>query len=89
MYWVYAVYTRLLQLAADKLYLNNYAFYALRLNKVVCLIVIVLSPKLWYKDHQILYLTVVFAQPIEAMCWFENGDVVGAAPTGDTSTTYE
>ena len=34
-------------------------------------------------------LAVVFAQSIEAMCWVENEDVVGAAPTGDAPTTSE
>ena len=34
-------------------------------------------------------LAVVFAQYIEAKCWVENEDVVGAAPTGDAPTTYE
>ena len=31
----------------------------------------------------------VFAQSIEARCWVENEDVVGAAPTGDAPTTSE
>ena len=31
----------------------------------------------------------VFAQSIEATCYVENGDVVGAAPTGGTPTTSE
>ena len=46
--------------------------------------------------HQILklkcfsaLLAVVFAQYIEAKCWVENEDVVGAAPTGDAPTTFE
>ena len=34
-------------------------------------------------------LAVVFAQSIEAKCWVENEDVVGAAPTGDAPTTSE
>ena len=34
-------------------------------------------------------LAVVFAQSIEAMCYVENEDVVGAAPTGDAPTTSE
>ena len=34
-------------------------------------------------------LAVVFAQTIEAMCSFENEDVVGAAPTGYALTTSE
>ena len=37
----------------------------------------------WY------FLAVVFAQSIEARCWVENEDVVGAAPTGDAPTTCE
>ena len=32
---------------------------------------------------------VVFALSSEAMCYVENEDVVGAAPTGDAPTTYE
>ena len=43
----------------------------------------------WYKVHQIpklqclsSRLSVVFAQSIEARCYVENEDVVGAAPTG-------
>ena len=32
---------------------------------------------------------VVFAQSIEARCWVENEDVVGAALTVDAPTTYE
>ena len=46
--------------------------------------------------HQILKLkwassrlAVVFAQSIETKCYFENEDVVGAAPTGDAPTTSE
>ena len=34
-------------------------------------------------------LAVVFAQSIEARCWVENEDVVGAAPTGDAPTTSD
>ena len=34
-------------------------------------------------------LAVVFAQSIEARCWVENEDVVGAALTGDAPTTSE
>ena len=34
-------------------------------------------------------LAVVFAQFIEARCYVENEDVVGAAPTGDAPTTSE
>ena len=34
-------------------------------------------------------LAVVFVQYIEARCWVENADVVGAAPTGDAPTTSE
>ena len=33
--------------------------------------------------------SVVFAQSNEAMCYVENEDVVGAAPTGDAPTTSE
>ena len=32
---------------------------------------------------------IIFAQSIEARCWIENEDVVGAAPTGDAPTTSE
>ena len=39
----------------------------------------------WFSSH----LAVVFAQSIEARCWVENEDVVGAAPTGDAPTTSE
>ena len=35
------------------------------------------------------HLAVVFAQSIEAKCYVENEDVVGAAPTGDALTTSE
>ena len=31
----------------------------------------------------------VFAKSLEARCWVENEDVVGAAPTGDAPTTTE
>ena len=55
-----------------------------------------LPSNIWYKLHQIpklkcfsSRLAVVFAQSIEARCWVENKDVVGAAPTGDTPTTSE
>ena len=34
-------------------------------------------------------LAVVFAQSIEARCYVENEDVVGATPTGDAPTTSE
>ena len=34
-------------------------------------------------------LAVAFAQSIQAKYWVENGDVVGAAPTGDAPTTPE
>ena len=34
-------------------------------------------------------LAVVIAQSIEARCFVENEDVVGAAPPGDTPTTSE
>ena len=51
---------------------------------------------LQYKSHQIATLkyflyphAVVFAQFIEAMCYVDNEDVVGAAPTGDAPTTSE
>ena len=33
--------------------------------------------------------SIVFAQSIEAMCYVENEDVVGAAPTGNALTTSE
>ena len=32
---------------------------------------------------------VIFAQSIEARCWVENEDEVGAVPTGDAPTTSE
>ena len=42
------------------------------------------------KNQMILScLAVVSAQSIEAECWVENEDVVGAAPTGDAPTTSE
>ena len=34
-------------------------------------------------------LAVVSTQSIEARCWVQNEDVVGAAPTGDAPTTSE
>ena len=34
-------------------------------------------------------LAFVFAQSIEARCYLENEDVVGAAPTGDAPATSE
>ena len=34
-------------------------------------------------------LAVAFAQSIQAMCYVDNEDVVGAAPTGDAPTTCE
>ena len=34
-------------------------------------------------------LVIVFAKYIEAKCWVESEDVVGAAPTGDAPTTSE
>ena len=34
-------------------------------------------------------LAAVFAEYLEARCWVENEDVVGAAPTGDAPTTSE
>ena len=37
----------------------------------------------------ILVFAVVFVQSIEARCWVENDDVVGAAPTGDAPTKSE
>ena len=37
----------------------------------------------------LLHLSVVFAESIEARCYVENEDVVGAAPTGDAPTTSE
>ena len=55
-----------------------------------------LPQNLLYKSHPIRKLkclssrlAVVFAQSIEARCWVENEDVVGAAPTGDAPTTSE
>ena len=57
---------------------------------------IYLPSNLWYKAHQIsqlkcslFLLAVVFSQSIEARCWAHHEDVVGAAPTGDASTTSE
>ena len=51
---------------------------------------------LLYKAHQIpklncfpFRLAAVFALSIEARCFVENEDVVGAAPTGDAPTTSE
>ena len=40
------------------------------------------------QDHNCFWfrLAVVFAQSIEAKCWVENEDVIGAAHTGDTPT---
>ena len=35
------------------------------------------------------HLAVAFVQSIEARCWVENEDVVGAAPTGDAPTISE
>ena len=56
----------------------------------------VLPSILQYKTHPIRKhkcfssrLAVIFAQSIEARCWVENEDVVGAAPTGDAPTTSE
>ena len=49
-----------------------------------------------YKAYQILKLkcflsrlAAVFTQSIQARCWVENEDVVGAATTGDAPTTFE
>ena len=39
----------------------------------------------WFPSH----VAVAFDQSIEARCWVENEDVVGAAPTGDAPTTCE
>ena len=36
-----------------------------------------------------LVLQLFFSQSIEARCYVENEDVVGAAPTGDAPTTSE
>ena len=51
---------------------------------------------LWYQTHQIpelkcfsSRLAVVFAQSIEARCYVENEEVVGAAPAGGAPTTSE
>ena len=45
------------------------------------------------KSQNVIFLSfrssVVFAQSIEARCWVENEDVVGAAPTGDAPATSE
>ena len=53
-----------------------------------------LPSNLWYKAYQILKLKCfsprladVFVQSIEARCWVENEDVVGAAPAGDDAPT--
>ena len=47
----------------------------------------------WYNTPQPCRLSsrlaIVFAQSIEARCYVENEDVVGAAPTGDAPTTSE
>ena len=55
-----------------------------------------LLSNLSYQAHQIPKLkcfsfrhVVVFAQSIEVMWYVENGDVIGAAPTGDAPTTSE
>ena len=55
-----------------------------------------LPSNLQYKLHQIRKikcflsrLALVFALSIEARCYIENEDVVGAAPTGDAPTTSE
>ena len=55
-----------------------------------------LLSNLWYKAHQLPKLkcfssplAVVFVQSIEARCYVENEDVVGAAPTGDAPTISE
>ena len=64
-------------------------------DDVVCTYTMILS-NLWYKSHKILKfkcfssrLSVVCAQAMEARCYVENEDVVGAAPTGDAPTTSE
>ena len=36
-----------------------------------------------------MYLAIVFMQSIEARCYVEDEDVVGAAPAGDAPTTSE
>ena len=57
---------------------------------------LVIPSNLQYKLHQtpnLKYsssrLAVAFVQSIEARCWVETEDVVGAAPTGDAPTTSE
>ena len=50
-------------------------------------------PLLW-RYRQVLKkvsccIVAVFAESLEARCWVENEDVVGAAPTGDAPTTSE
>ena len=72
-----------------------------RLLELVCPVarrVILHQPpsSLWYKAHQIPTLEIfsyclaaVLAESLEAICQVENGDVVGAAPTGDAPTTSE
>ena len=51
---------------------------------------------IYYKTHPIpkhkcfsSRLAVVFAQSVDVRCKVENEDLVGAAPTGDATTTYE
>ena len=39
----------------------------------------------WFSSH----VAVVFVQSIEARCYVDHEDVVGAAPTGDAPTTSE
>ena len=53
---------------------------------VKSLIQVTPNPKLKYFSFR---PAVVFAQSIEAICWVENEDAVGAALTGDAPTTSE
>ena len=41
------------------------------------------------KSQNLYESRLVFAESIEARCYVENEDVVGAAPTGDAPTTSE
>ena len=57
--------------------------------------VIIVPSNLWYRFHQISSLkcfssrrAILSAQSIEAMCYVENEDVVGAAPTGVAPATF-
>ena len=57
--------------------------------------VLIVPSNLWYRSHQIPSLkcfssrhAVLSAQSIEAMCYVDNEDVVGAAPTGVAPATF-